>query len=463
MTKGIDYEIIDITTQMVPAWKGRFLVTIPSLSLYPILFTLISALFGSGHLASLRSISQLVWSLLLCQSLHPADLARALPELQTGRARQALKRVRRIIERCQLTSSYLSPLLIRAALLLVTDKEVMLVIDSTYCIHWEIFTMGIQFRGRVLPVSWSILPYPMPKHSFTPTVIALVKATLSSWPEDRPVHLLADRYFPSVKLFKELANWQKSKPLGYTIRLKAGDWVRLEDGRTSKVKNLVGNVTPGTWFTYRASYQHRFGPGPLASLHIGRGVPVYPRHQMGPADVARREKRANRRKVLILSNVSNKERTQMIRTDTIWVLLSTADSCPAAIGAYARRFSTEGTYRDLKRWGLEKVAGFEKSIKHLEGLVGLAFMGYIIQAAIGMEAGRAQEKGVRARQQQWSTTDRLSIFWRGRQVLHDHGYDWSAWVNETLQGLTNKIAFNDLNADPGHGSRYKRSRLMEVA
>ena len=103
--------------------------------------------------------------------------------------------------------------------------------------------------------------------------------------------------------------------------------------------------------------------------------------------------------------------------------------------AYTGRFATEGTYRDVKTWDLEAVASHETDPRHLDGLIGLASLGYLVQAAMGAAAGRATERDVRARQEQWSTTDRLSIFWRGRQVLRDPVHNWLPFLTQTLSFL----------------------------
>src|SRR5512133_1912149 len=79
-------------------------VCTPDMSFYPVLAALLSVLLGPTHAASLRAISYLVWSLLLCQSLHVADLCRALPELKASSARQGMRRVRRGLDRSPLMS-----------------------------------------------------------------------------------------------------------------------------------------------------------------------------------------------------------------------------------------------------------------------------------------------------------------------------------------------------------------------
>jgi hypothetical protein len=121
-------------------------------------------------------------------------------------------------------------------------------------------------------------------------------------------------------------------------------------------------------------------------------------------------------------------------------LLSTASDRSEAVQKYARRFRTEGTYRDWKSWDLEAVAGHESDSEHVDGLVGLAALAYFVQSAIGAEAGRADDEQARARQRQWSTTDRLSVFWRGRQVLHDRAYDWRLWLGATLPALISQLS-----------------------
>lgn len=417
---------------------------VPDMALYPLLAQLLQSFFGQVHASTLQSVSLLVWALLACQSLHSADLARALPELRTARARQAFRRIRRILPRRHLLSEHLTPLLIRAALGLVRNAEIILVLDSTRCWHWEIFTLGVVVRGRVLPIAWSILPYPWPKRSFTPTVVALLDHTLQHWPTDQPVHLLADRGFPSLKLFRALERWRKFLPLGYTIRLRASDYVRLAQEQKVKVADLIMPMAPGSWACQPASYQRRGKAHPSSYLVVGRGVPIYPQHQQGPKDQARRQARTQRRLARLLS----KGEAQALATDTAWALLSTAAGASLAVDYYCLRFHTEGTYRDLKSWGLEAVAAHETDRDHLDGLVGLAALGYLVQVALGMAAGRAADAPARARQQQWSTTDRLSLFWRGRQVLHDHAFDWRPRLNLWLPEITRQLHSQVLPTKP---------------
>lgn len=324
----------------------------PDPSLYTLLFSALSSLFGPIHPASLSAITDLVEALLIGQSLHPADLARTLPRLQTAHARQAQRRVRRSLGRSRLGSQALTPWLIRAALALVSDAEVSLVLDSTRCVTWEIFTLGVRWHGRVLPIAWAILPYPWPKRQFTSTVVDLLDRTMARWP--------------------------------------------------------------------------------AATLVIGHGLVVYPSHQTGPSDRARRAGREHQR----VAHLTSKAQPGAPQSDRVWALLTTKATWLEVVRADSGRFATEGTYCDVKTWDWEAVASHETDAIHLDGLIGLASLGYLVQAAMGAAAGRATETDARTRQEQWSTTDRLSIFWRGRQVLRDPVHDWLPLVTTTLRTLT---------------------------
>ena len=413
----------------------------PDLSLYPLLLRLVAPLVGVTHAASLTAIAELVWALLVAQSLRPADLVRALPDLEATGARQGFRRVRRLLERAYFTSQVLTPALLRAALRLVDDAEVLLVLDGSRCVRWEILTLGVQFHGgRVLPIAWAILPYPWPTGQFTPTVVALLERVFALWPTDRPVHLVADRGFPSYAFFEVLDTWRPQRRLGYTVRVRAGDWVRLadEEGATP-VASLLATVGEGRWQTWRAAYRRQAQTNDQVTLVIGRGLAVYPPHQTGPADRQRRQARADRQ----AQQRRSKGYSAAASTDRAWVLLSTESTWPAAMGRYSGRFSTEGTYRDLKSWDWEAVVGQATTVGLVDGITGLAAIGAIIQAAIGAAAGRTQDAGARARQRQWTTTDRLSVFRRGRLVLQDRAHAWTPWVGRVLTGLTARLTTSD--------------------
>lgn len=409
----------------------------PDPAFYPLLARLLAPLVGLTHVASLAAVTDLLWALLAAQSLHPAALVRALPHLEATGARQGFRRVRRLLERAYFQSQALTPALLRAALRLVDAAEVLLVLDSSRCLRWEILTLGVQFHGgRVLPIAWAVLPYPWLTGQFTPTTLALLERVLANWPPDRPVHLVADRGFPSYALFRLLDAWRPRRPLGYTVRVRAGDWVRLADeGAATPVASLLATVGEGRWRTWPAAYRRQRQTGDLVTLVIGRGLPVSPPHQTGPADRRRRQARAARQ----AQHRRSKGYRAAASSDRAWVLLSTEPTWRAAMGRYSGRFSTEGTYRDWKSWGWEAVVGQATTAGLVDGITGLAALGAILQAAIGAAAGRTRDAGARARQQQWTTTDRLSVFGRGRLVLQDRAHAWTPWLCQALTGLIERL------------------------
>lgn len=408
-------------------------------AVYALVSQVLQVVLRPPHATGFATLSALVWAVLVAQSLRPADLVRALPDLATAHARQGFRRVQRGLTRGCLTSAALTPRLVPAVLRLVSDAEVLLVLDSSRCGRWEIFTLGVRCGGRVLPVGWQVLPYPWPKGQYTPTTLTLLDRVLGSWPPERAVHLVADRGFPSKALVRRLDEWRRWRRLGYTLRLTIGAWVTLADGRTVRLADLVGTPSAGCWQTWVAHYPGcRTG---LASTRLvaGRGLPVWPWHQRGPADQARRQVRAQQRAAHLIS----KGQTQAVATDTVWCLLTIETTWPAAVTRYSGRFSTEGTYRDIKEWDWETRVSALTDVAVVEGLTGLAVVSYLVQVAIGVAAGRTQQAGARARQQQWTTTDRLSPFSRGRLVLHDHAHDWRPWLRTALAELTQA-----LSADP---------------
>lgn len=409
----------------------------PDATVYPLLVQLVQTMLGPGHVATLSVIPALVWSLLQCQSLHVAELARNLPDGRSGSARQAMRRVRRLLGRASLSSARLTPVLIRTALRCVDERCAILVLDTTRCRRWELFTLGIRCGGgRVLPVAWAVLAYPWPRGQFTPTAIALIEQVLQQWPPTRPVHLLADRGFPSRKLFVCLQSWRRRRCLDYTIRLRARDYVWLPNGQHYKVGDCYASLPMQGWLAEPASYLKGERGRAGTFLVVGREDVAPPAHQRGPADQARRAARAAQR----AAHLRSKRQPQTATTDRVWALLTTLAVPSAAAATYRLRFATEGSYRDLKSWHLESVVAHESDPQHLDGLLGLAALALLIQALLGAAASRTSDLEVRRRQLLWSTTDRLSLFCRGRLLLHDRAFDWQPWLVATLGDLCARLA-----------------------
>src|SRR5579859_3959706 len=196
--------------------------------LYPLVVTWLQALGAPDRPAALVALAQVVVALLHGQSLRPSALMRALLSPTVVPARQRYKRLARTWDRVWLSPAWLTARLVRAALALVPpDREgptaglTHLALDSLRCGPWEVFTLGVVWHGRVLPVCWRVLPYPWPKGQVTPAVCALVAQVAAAWPPDRPAHLVADRAFPSRPLLRAL----RAVGWGWTIRLRANTGV----------------------------------------------------------------------------------------------------------------------------------------------------------------------------------------------------------------------------------------------
>src|SRR5688572_11626822 len=90
-------------------------------AVYALVSQVLQAVLRPTHATGFAAVSSLVWAVLCAQSLHPADLVRALPDLATAHARQGFRRVQRGLKRTCLTSAALTPRLVAAVLRLVAD------------------------------------------------------------------------------------------------------------------------------------------------------------------------------------------------------------------------------------------------------------------------------------------------------------------------------------------------------
>jgi hypothetical protein len=182
---------------------------------------------------------------------------RALLSPQPVPARQRYKRVARAWTCPWLSPTWLSPRSIRAVLALVppdppgrpTAGLTHLALASVRCGPWEVFTLGVIWHGRVLPVGWAVVAYPWPMGQCTPTVLGLVRQVAAARPEQRPVHLVADRAFPSRALFGLLhrLHWR------WTVRLQATSWVRLDGRDPRSVRTVLDHSQYLGWTTYAAA------------------------------------------------------------------------------------------------------------------------------------------------------------------------------------------------------------------
>jgi hypothetical protein len=403
-------------------------------AVYPVVLLVIEALGGPPHAAARGALAQLVTALLRSQRLTASALMRVLASSVPVPARQRYKRVARALNRRWLTPAWLTPRLVRAALALTPDATPHLALDSVRCGRWEIFTVGVVWHGRVLPVAWAVLPYPLPKGRFTPTTCALLRHLAAVWPADRVPHLVADRGFPSQALFRTLG----SLGWGFTIRLRAKDTVAVA-GQAWRLRDLLGTVPDGSWLVTAATY----GSGRqavAATLVVGRGLVVTPAHQANPGSRrAGAQQRAARQKELSAG----------ARLTDSWVLLCTTyPHWRPAVQSYRRRWGTEGSYRDAQSgwdgrhgWDLDHTVARLTDAAAVARVVGLWALGTLLQSAIGDAVGRADAPAaVRAVVGEWTTTGRLSVWARGQLALTDPSGRLHDYLLDTLRTTATRIA-----------------------
>ena len=444
-----------------------------SADLYPLVLAWLRAVVAAAPLpsAAQSALAHLVTAVLRSQSLRPSAVMRALLSPVPVPARQRYKRLARAWTRPWLAPAALTPHLVRAVLAVVppdADGLTHLALDSVRCGPWEVFTLGVLWRGRALLVGWAVLPYPWPKGQFTPTVCALVRQVAAAWPADRPAHLVADRGFPSRRLFLTLrqVRW------GWTLRLQARTKV-LVGGEAQDVRALLGAARPESWTARRGAY----GTGPQAlagTLVIGRGLPVVPWHQRGPASqAARARQHAERQRYLRRKHRAKRGHSDNSCQTDAWVVLFTSHpTWLAALRSYKRRWGIEGSYRDAQGgwdgrhgWDLERTLARRSDAGVVERVVGLWALGALLQTWVGAQAtGTVLPTAVQEMVGEWTTTGRVSVWARGQFALTDPSGRLTGWLEQTLRRGAAAVAPTPV---PAVGRRrrptFVQLPLLEVA
>jgi hypothetical protein len=421
---------------------------VPMLSLaerYPLALTWLQAL-GLPHATARAALAAPLSALLVGQSLHAAVLMRTLLSPSAVPARQRYKRLQRVLHRPWLTSAWLTPRLVRAALALVrapgetpgAAREVVLALDSVRCGPWELYTLGLVWHGRALPLAWAVLPYPLPPGQFGPTVAGLVQRVAVAWPAAQPPpHLVADRAFPSQRLFRQV----RTVGWGFTIRVRATDGVRVA-GQATVVRELLQQAQPGCWTAPAATVgtSERAVPGTLV---LGRGLEVFPPHQTGPASLLVRAARALRRERHLSRKKAGGAAAAGLRAADRWVALFSSQPAGDWQGAtrrYGQRWAIEGSYRDAlggwdgrQGWGLVEAAARRRTGQEVDALVGLWALGALLQSWVGAQTtAPGTPVAVRAARRGWCTTERLSVWARGKFALTDPSGALRPWLQAVL-------------------------------
>jgi hypothetical protein len=415
-----------------------------STTVYDLLLPWIAALGVAPHRATARALCERLTAVLLGQTLTPADLVRTLVSDLPAPARSGFRRVARTWVSPTLSAAWLTPILVRAALALcwAVGSTPFLALDSVRCGGWEIFTVGLVVHKRSLLLGWTVLPYPWPKKTFTPRVCALLAQVAAAWPAGVPApHLLADRGFPSSKLFRLLRwlGWE------FTIRLRASDCVTLPGQAQQRLRAVLAGAREGCWDFWR---EVEYGAGPRANLVVGRGLPVWAWHQRDAGSARARARRTERR----LHNLHSKHPRQRpdasAATDAWVILFSTCPNWREATSAYAQRWSIEGTYRDGQSgwdgrhgWNLEPLVAKQHLARAVEGIVGLWALALLAQTWVGDGLSEPERLPTVPRRvvRSWTVHLRLSVWARGRLAFLDHSGLLQDWLRERLRAGATRL------------------------
>ncbi len=415
---------------------------LPPLELYALVLRWVQALEVVATGSSAGAVAALLTALLVGQSLWPSALMRALPSPGACLARSRYQRVARAWLRPWLSSAHLTPPLVRAVGTLAPVPRggplaglTHLALDTVRCGGWEVFVVGVVWHGRVVPLAWAVLPYPLPKGQFTPTVCALLRQVAAAWPAERPLHLVADRAFASGRLLRLL----RALRWGYTLRLRARLHLQV-GGQERAVPELWAAAPAERWSVQPAQYG-RGAQAVSGTLVLGKGRWLVPAHQATPGSLRHRARQQARRAHDLRTKRPGRPQAAAPASDRWVVLFSTHPVGWVAALSYRQRWAIEGTFRDLQSgwdgqhgWGLERLlAHWGAARTTVERLVGLSALGLLLQCWLGEALGRPTvPAGVAAVRQEWTTTGRLSVWARGHLALTEPTGRLRPWLCATL-------------------------------
>lgn len=388
----------------------------------------VTTFLGQTHTTVIVTITWAVLCLLAAQRLTPAALARAVPSERAGSGRSCLRRVRRWWTGPPLDHVLVSPALIRSALArLPPGQTVVVALDTTRLGPWEVWLAGVVVAGRTLPIGWAVLPYPWPKGQFRLTTIALLQRLQAAFPSEVRWTLVADRGFPSARLFAHLQH----RDTGFSVRLRVRDWVtvagvsamvaaHLEAGRLVEGQRTAATMGRGT-------ADQPLVPGGIV---VSAAVAALPAHKQNPGTARERSKRAKAHAQHQKHKQGRKTTPPSAtaqRSAQTWVLFTTAPTVARAVAEYAQRMSIEETFRDWHTgWGVRAAVVDLPTAGMVERLIGVVCVTYTVQMHLGQRV--STDPVGQQRRAQWTVTNRVSWFWCGQRLFDDPGYEWSDWL-----------------------------------
>jgi len=213
----------------------------------------------------LRLLTTFVWAivgLLISESINLSQwlLFRSGPAKASSKQRQ----LSRWLHNPKINPMAVYLPFVQQALLEWTGETMYLALDTSQLWNrYAIVRLALVYRGRALPLGWTVL------NSGSATVAleryqSILVQVASVIPADSQVVLLADRGFLDVKLM------QLSRDLGwhFRIRIKSSIWIYRATKRRRKVKTLMPAPGCARFFTRVWLTEQRLGPVHLALAYV---------------------------------------------------------------------------------------------------------------------------------------------------------------------------------------------------
>jgi hypothetical protein len=273
----------------------------------------VHALLPSVRATRVRGLADFVVGMLWAHTVSLPEIARAQPGSASVPSRE--RRLRRWLANPANDVATLWDPLVRRLLAAEAGQEVLLVLDPTpQADHATVLVVGLVRHKRVLPLIWRSLPQQAPWPASQRDLLEDLFGQLAQWlPADASVTLLADRGLTSADLLDLCAQVGWACVLRLSADAQHGATVRLADGTTCPVWDLVRGA--GQHWTGTVDIFQRQGWRTVElTIHWGRG-------QAQP-----------------------------------WLLLSTRAAGRGRVREYRRRCQAESTYQDEKGrgWRLER-------------------------------------------------------------------------------------------------------------
>jgi hypothetical protein len=225
----------------------------------------------------------------------------------------------------------------------------------------------------------------------------------------------------------------------WTVRLQANTGVTVA-GQGCQVRALLAARWAHRWRCWAGNY----GQGAraiAATLVVGHGLVVLPRHRRTAASLAPVAKRRRERRRIRLTRYPGVDQTDH------WVVLCTSHpDWRTAVYSYRQRWAIEGSYRDAQGgwdgrhgWDLEALLTQLRQAAQVERVVGLWALASLLQTYLGAQV-LAGPAWVQAVARQWTTTGRLSIWAQGQCALADPSGVLHDWLLTTFQAGAAQIA-----------------------